>query len=365
MKKKIVFLVSNDLSFDQRMRKICTSLAASGFEIELVGRNRKNSIDLKPEPYKQTRLNLFFEKGKLFYVELNLRFIAYLLSRTFDGVCAIDLDTIVAAGIVARIKNKKLIYDAHEYFTEVPEVIRRPLVQKVWKWVENTFVPWSSLNYTVSETLADLFNKKYRINFEVIRNFPLYIAKRRDRSSKRPFQIIYQGALNEGRGLESLLIAMQEIDAHLTIAGDGDIASSLVTLSKKLQLEGKVTFTGLLHPDELKVLTAKSQIGINLLENKGLSYFYSLSNKFTDYVHAGIPQVCIAFPEYEKLNAQYQVAVLIKTIDPQEIKEAISRIVNDSKFYAVLEKNCEVCTAELNWQHEEKKLIAGYNELFR
>lgn len=56
--------------------------------------------------------------------------------------------------------------------------------------------------------------------------------------------------------------------------------------------------------------------GINLLTDEGLSYRYSLANKFFDYVHAGIPQICIAFPEYKKLNVEHEVALLTNLEQP-------------------------------------------------
>lgn len=361
-KKKIIFLVSNDLSYDQRMIRICTCLSSEGYDVELMGRNRRSSVSLEPKPYLQTRLNMVFEKGKLFYLVLNIRFFIALLFKKFDAVCAIDLDTIASGAVAAAIRRKPLIYDAHEYFTEVPEVIRRPTIQNVWKWVEKTFVPYSSLNYTVSESLAEIFSEKYQVAFHTIRNLPVP-EHSKDKPAKRPGTILYQGALNEGRGLEFLIDAVKDMDAHLILAGDGDVSNELKKQVNDLKIEHKVSFTGYIVPSELKKFTATSYIGVNLLENKGLSYYYSLANKFSDYIHAGTPQVCIAFPEYQKLNNQYNVALLINNVSADEIKTALNRLLYDNNLYNTLQKNCEVCALELNWQEEQKKLISLYHDL--
>lgn len=365
MKKKLIFLVTNDLSYDQRMNRICTALANHGYDVELVGRMRQNSIPLSNLEFKQTRLSLLFDKGKLFYIEINLRFFLYLLFQKFDAVCAIDLDTIACASLAASAKNKQLVYDAHEYFTEVPEVIGRPVVQKVWLWIEKTFVPRATLRYTVSQNLAALFEKKYLLQFHLIRNFPILKSSGNKASLTISKELIYQGALNEGRGLENLIEAMKSLDAHLTIAGDGDLAEKLKSQVSKDGLEEKISFLGYVKPDELRELTSTAYIGLNLLENKGLSYYYSLANKFTDYIHAGLPQVCIAFPEYKTINEQYNVALLIETLSKEAIKTAIERLLNDHNLYAALQKNCEVCALDLNWQKEEKKLLELYDGLFR
>src|SRR5688572_4439375 len=115
---KIIFAVTNDLTYDQRMQKICRSLVKAGYEVELVGRERDFSIALSEEPFQQTRLKCIFNKGKLFYVEYNLRLLFYLTFSQFEAACAIDLDTIVPVCIIGKLKGAKLVYDAHEYFTE-------------------------------------------------------------------------------------------------------------------------------------------------------------------------------------------------------------------------------------------------------
>jgi hypothetical protein len=123
------------------MHKIATSLANAGYNVLLLGRKRNHSIPLKPSIYKQHRLNCFFDKGKLFYIEFNIRLFFYLLFNAFDIVNAIDLDTILPCYLVSRIKSKPCVYDAHEYFTEVPEVINRPFTQKIWLSIEQFIVP--------------------------------------------------------------------------------------------------------------------------------------------------------------------------------------------------------------------------------
>jgi glycosyltransferase involved in cell wall biosynthesis len=364
---RIIFTVINDLTYDQRMQKICRSLSKAGYEVELVGRERDFSVALGKEPFKQTRLTCFFNKGKLFYLEYNLRLFFYLGFSKFEAVCAIDLDTIVPVCIIGKLKGAKLVYDAHEYFTEVPEVIRRPAVKRVWEWVEKTFVPKVDLAYTVSGGLAELFTAKYNRRFEVIMNVPVLegSVKHQRRDTAEPFTILYQGALNEGRGLEHLIEAMKNIDAKLQLAGEGDLSDELRALAKRMNVEGKVEFLGLVKPENLKKIAAEANIGINLLENKGMSYYYSLSNKFFDYIHAGIPQVCIAFPEYQRINDKYHVALLAKDCSVKEIQTAIERLNSDADLYSELQKNCEVCSSTLNWNEEEKKLIALYDELLR
>src|SRR4051794_34412650 len=98
------------------MNRICTSLVENGYEVTLVGFKRRHSRPLREEKFTQKRLGLIFSKGKLFYAECNLRLFFYLLSRKMDGICAIDLDTILPCLRISKWKKIPRIYDAHELF---------------------------------------------------------------------------------------------------------------------------------------------------------------------------------------------------------------------------------------------------------
>ena len=359
--RRIILTVTNDLTYDQRMQRICTSLSDAGYEVELVGRELTTSKPLDKFPFTQTRLKCWFNKGKLFYIEYDLRLFLYLLFHRADIICAIDLDTIVPCYYAARLNKAKIVYDAHEYFPEVPEVVRRPSIQNVWKWVEKTFVPKMDLVYTTTQSIAETFEREYKRTVYTIRNLPILQNLPAQPPPDRPY-LLYQGALNEGRGIEHLISAMPDLDIDLYLVGDGDITAQLKEQTKSLGLENKIHFLGFKKPTELKLITAQAYIGLNLLENAGLSYYYSLANKFSDYIHAGIPQVCIDFPEYKRINDQYNVALLIENLDQNTIKNAIKRLLDDKDLYSKFKENCLVCRRELNWETEEKKLIEIYEQ---
>ena len=360
--RRIILTVTNDLTYDQRMQRICTSLSAAGYEVELVGRELATSKPLDKFPFSQVRLKCWFNKGKLFYLEYNFRLFFYLLFHRANIICAIDLDTIVAGYYAARLNGAKIVYDAHEFFPEVPEVVRRPAIQKVWRWVERTYTPKVDLVYTVTQSISDIFEKEYKRPVYTIRNLPILQELSAPPQPERSY-LLYQGALNEGRGLEHLISAMTDIDIDLYLVGEGDITTQLKEQTQQLGLECKVKFLGFKKPDELRQITAQAYIGLNLLEQKGLSYYYSLANKFSDYIHAGIPQICINFPEYKRLNDQYHVGLLIDDLDQDTIKAAINTLLADKKKYGEFKENCLVCRRELNWQNEEKKLISLYERL--
>ncbi|MDQ3073021.1 MAG: glycosyltransferase [Bacteroidota bacterium] len=358
--KRIIFTVTNDLAYDQRMQRICTSLTVSGYEVELVGRKKKQSIPLPEMPFKQKRFSLLFQAGVFFYAEINIRLFFYLLFCRCHYICAVDLDTILPCLLAGKIRNKKLIYDAHEYFTEVPEVVNRPATKKMWQMIANFAIPKMDLCYTVGPSLAEIFSGLYKKLFHVIRNVPLFTSE--SVLLQKDMFILYQGALNVGRGLEQLIYAMQQLPIKLVIAGEGNLSQSLREQARKLNLGDKVEFLGYVKPEDLKSLTQKAFIGYNLLENAGLSYYYSLSNKFFDYIHAGVPGLSPDFPEYKAINDPHEVAVLTN-LTTENCVLFINRLLESPALYAKLQQNCIVARQVYNWQKEEQELIKLYDAL--
>jgi glycosyltransferase involved in cell wall biosynthesis len=344
------------------MNRICTSLAENGYAVTLVGRKLPASLPLKQEKYQQKRLKCFFTKGKLFYAEYNTRLFFFLLFHKMDAVCAIDLDTILPGLYISKWKKIPRIYDAHELFTGLKEVSTRPLIKKVWIWVEKKAVPKFKLGYTVSESIAEEFNRRYKVRYEVIRN----ITRLREFTGQPAFEkfLLYQGAVNEARAFEQLVPAMKSIASKLIICGDGNFMGQLRELISKNKVGDKVELKGMLFPDELWSISQTAAIGMGVAENTGINQYLALPNKFFDYIHAGLPQIAMNFPEYRKINEQFEVAVLLDDISSERIAEAVNNLLHNTVLYQKLRQNCLRARQVLNWQQEEKKLLDFYQSVF-
>lgn len=358
----IIFAVTNDLVYDQRMVRICNSLDNVGYDVILVGRKKKSSVNVRIEAFKQKRLKCFFEKGKLFYIEFNIRLFFYLLRKKTDIICAIDLDTILPCYLISRIKNIPRIYDAHELFCEMKEIVSRPAIYKIWKSIERNTVPKFTHGYTVNELIAKEFERLYNVRYEVIRSIAVYDPTVKN-IAKEKF-ILYQGAVNEGRSFETLIPAMQWVDSRLIICGDGNFIQQAKALVKQYNLKEKVIFKGMLPPDELRSYTQRSYIGITLFEKDALSNYYSLANRFFDYIQAATPQLCVNYPVYTELNNLYNVGVLIDDLSSESIAARLNELLNNESHWQQIHESCKAARKELNWQKEEEKLLHFYKNIF-
>ena len=360
--RSIIFTVTNDLNYDQRMHRICDSLQQAGYNVTLVGRERKHSKPAAVQPFTQKRLRCIFESGKLFYLEYSFRLFLWLMfCGKADCYSAVDLDTIIPCLLTARLKGKNIVYDAHEYFTEVPEVTGRQFVKKIWQWVEKFSVKRVDKAYTVSNSIAELFKTKYNVHFEVVRSLPVKNILQNETPGED--YILYQGALNVGRAIEHYIKAMHYINCKLYLAGEGDLSEQLRELARRENLEHRVNFLGFVPPAELKNITVRAKIGLNCAENLGLSYYYSLNNKMFDYIMAGVPQVISDFPEFLNINDEYKIAVVVKYLQPEALAKSINHLLSDQQLYSQLKSNCIKARETLNWENEAKKLLAIYADL--
>ncbi|MES2704617.1 MAG: glycosyltransferase [Bacteroidota bacterium] len=359
--KRIVCTVTNDLNYDQRMIRICTSLSNAGYDVTLVGFKRKKSKPLVTQPFKQVRLPIIAEQGKLLYAHYWLNLFFFLLFRKADVLCAIDLDTILPVYYASLLRGRKRVYDAHEIFTDLREVITRPSVHKMWTWIGNHTVPHFKTGYTIGDCYADEFKKRYGVDYGVVRNAtvlkPLTIPEKPERF------ILYQGWVNVGRCFEQLVPAMQYVNAKLVVCGEGNFYAEAKQLAKQYGVEDKIVFHGYVPPAQLSSYTIQAWVGVTLFEDTSLSNRLSLANRFFDYLHSGVPQLCIKYPEYERINGQYEVAALISDPTPETIAGALNKMVSDDTYYNRLQQNCLKAREHYCWQEEEKKLIATYKHL--
>ncbi len=356
MKKSITFCVTNDIISDRRMIRICHALQNNGYEVCLVGRQWSYSAALPEYSFKTHRISCRFNKGPWFYAEYNIRLFWYLKKHPSDVFGAVDYDTLKGVTRAAGSTGAKVVFDAHEWFEEVPELDGREKVKKYWKKIAHKGIPKTDLRYTVSEAIAEKLTAIYGHDFEVIRNIPPLVSE--EPSSIRADIIAYIGVLNKGRGLEQMIKAMKKINAQLWLIGEGDIKSELLQLVSDEQLHERVIFKGFIPPDEVHDVLCQARIGINLLDGSSKSYKYSLANKFFDYVHAGVPQICMDFEEYRKLNQEHGVAVTINDLNQATLLYAFDHLLSDRNYWFTIHSNCLRARQEWCWQLEEKKLLA-------
>ncbi len=372
MGKKVIVSVINDLVSDQRVHRTCSTLHEMGLEVCLVGREMRKSVELEPRKYKTHRMKLYFEKGALFYAEYNFRLFLYLLFHNYSILHSNDLDTLLANYLAKKVKGGKLVYDSHEYFLEVPELVSRPKVKNAWGRIERFIFPKLKHVFTVNKSIADIYEKQYGVVLKIMRNVPVAqnktnvsIKSRAELGLPEDKRIILlQGAgINVDRGSEEILTAMQWIDAVFLIVGTGDVLPQLKEMVKSLKLESKVFFTGRVPFQKLMEYTAVADVGVTLDKDTNLNYKFSLPNKLFDYIHADLPVIASNLVEVKRIISEYKVGLVLSNHNPKEMAREISEFLQNETLFSQTKINTLKAKSLLNWEVEKQVLIKEYELL--
>lgn len=358
---KLIYLaVTNSLTYDQRMSRICTTLHGAGYQVILIG--IKRPTPLPDRPYQQIRIPSWFKKGKLFYLENHIRLFFFLLFRKADLLVANDLDTAFPIWAVSRIRRIPRVMDAHEYFTEMKEVLNRPLIHRIWLAMARFLIPRFPIGYTVGTYLSIKFKNEYGVRYEVIRNMPRLRDWKEKTDPQTPF-LLYQGAVNQGRGFETLVPAMHQIPYQLVICGDGNYMPELRKLIHREGLSHRIQLTGMLEPESLRTWTDRATIGISLPDPIGANQYLALPNKFFDAIEAGLPQITCRYPEYETLNQKYPVALLLDEINPDSVAKSVNELMADPEQLRSMREACRSARTEYCWDREAQALTHFYHRI--
>ena len=363
MPKKILFSVINDYVGDRRIQRIAGFLKESGYEVEILCRELPDSMPADTFGYPVRRLKLWFIKGKFFYIAFTLRLFWKLLFSKADILVANDLDTLLPNFLVSKIRKIPLVYDSHEYYTESPEIIHRPLIQKIWLAIERWIFPKLRQAYTVNASIAKIYTEMYGVPVQIVRNLPVSQAMP---SYHYPEKIktkvlLYQGALNLGRGIERMIEMMEYLPEYqLWIIGKGDIETALKEQAKNAK---NVTFWGFQKPADLSAFTVLALLGLSLEEDLGKNYHYASPNKIVDYIQTGVPYCCSDLPEMCALTETYQTGVVIpaEKRTPKLLAETIRNITENEEIYHTLYTHCTQAAPVLCWENEQDKVKAIFD----
>ncbi len=360
---RVALVVTNDLRTDQRLHKVCTTLVEGGYAPTLVGVLWADSPALPARPYPTLRVTLRTRRGPLFYAEANERLLGALLSLRPDVITANDLDTLLAARVAAVLLRRPLVYDAHEFYTEMGELRRRPWVRAVWRGLEALLYPSLRHVMTVDAGIAALYRQRYPRSAEaaVVANLPLAHPAPQPLPSAKGRILLYQGAVQAGRGLELALESLALLsDVRLWVVGDGYHRSALEQLAQQLGVSERVRWWGQLPFDELGAITPQATIGLSLETTLSANLAHSSPNKLYDYLQARLPVVVAPRPVHRRVVEQWGCGRVLSDETPEGLAAAVRFILNDSAAYAEAQAGAARAAEVLTWEAQAEVLLGVY-----
>lgn len=386
--KKILMIVQNDFVNDSRIIKEANALGQNGFEVNVLALHNDGLKEVEEFEFflvKRIKLATRSKLGKnkfsqvFKFWEFKQKCLKEALKFNPDFVHCHDVYTLpIGEKIIAKLgeENIKLIYDSHELWSQASNnlTMPKPLLY-IQNSIEKKIIKKCDSIITVSPSIVKYLKKVYNLCESpiLIRNIPfLYKNVEKEKLFHKQFKLddtkrilIYQGVISKGRGIEKLIEAMKYVDEKIVfvILGNGSMVENYKNFVKELNLQNRVYFHPAVSPDVLVKYTASADLGVSLIKNICLSYYYSLPNKMFEYIQAEIPVLCSNYPDMEDIVTNYRVGEVTNPDDSNNIADAINKILSDNKMYKEYVDNCISAKTELNWQCESKKLIKLYQSL--
>jgi glycosyltransferase involved in cell wall biosynthesis len=286
-----------------------------------------------------------------------------------DIVHAHDVNTLPTGWLVSVLTRSPLIYDAHEISTDREGYAS---FRSIVGWVEKHLMPRAAASITTTDTRAKFFARAYGVPRPlVLQNRPRYELVERSQRIRNELNlqetwpiVLYQGGLQQGRGLERLVEAAAQVsNSYFVFIGGGRIESVLKELAHSLGLENRVYFIPTVSLADLPSYTASADIGVQPIENTCLNHLSTDSNKLFEYMMAGLPVVASSLPEIRTLVSEHELGLLVEPGSISELAFAICRLVGNDDLRHKFEKNAAIASQHLNWDEQEGALLSLYKDV--
>jgi glycosyltransferase involved in cell wall biosynthesis len=374
MRKKVINILFNDFTNDNRVLKESVSLIKGGFDVELVATRFDKTLpksEMK-EGIKIVRLKV----GSFTFLPLNLflfwtRIVKnYRKEMIFHGN---DLYALPPAYIIKKIFNKdaKIIYDCHEHETEAGIYIGKPLLKFFAKMFERLMIYSADAVITVSESIAEDYVDIYGISKpKLVLNCPPYKKYSKKDLFRKELDIgenkvifLYQGEYLKGRGVDNLIDIFKKLEDKnkdlvliLLVYGDG-----INSLKDSIKGSTNIYWHDKVPQNIYMDYVVSCDWGIYLMENICKNHDFALPNKIFDYVMAGLPLIVSNLKEMTKFVNKYEIGYLIDPNNEDQIIELLEKIKKgDSEKF---EQKLEYVSKEYIWEEQEKTLLNIYKSL--
>lgn len=386
--KKVTMFVWNNFMNDARVLREASALTELDYTVTIIAKKELSEIHLPSS--EQVRERVFVNRPlKLELPEkitdkikssiltkhmpnMLLMIKMIMLGRKYDTDVyhAHDLNTLIQGimGAKLRLNRKVLVYDSHEVQTSRTHYS----FEKIYR-IEKFLLRFVDQVIVENDTRADYHNDLYGIrpapihnyselyNIDEVKAFPIREKYNIPAETKI---VLYQGGMQEGRGLFKLLDAFKNINnGKLIMLGDGKERQNLIDYHSELKLEKKVIFIDRVPYKELRSYTKSADIGIQFLENTNFNHYSASSNKLFEYLMAHVPVIGSDLPEIKKVIEEEEVGLTVEDSNTAELQQTIQELIDDKDKRNYLKKNTKKAKYKYNWENEKQILHNIYSEL--
>lgn len=375
-------LVLNAFVHDTRVQKETRTLIEAGYEVVVFALHSEGLLERQAlEGYYVERIRVR-SRGwgthplirLLKYLEFNLRAIRRVVRLRPTVVHAHDANALVPGYLAARLARARLIYDAHELWSERhASLLHSDLLCRVINFIEGALARRAAAVITVNPSIAQLLAEMYRLPTPVVlMHSQEYREVERNDVLRQELKIpadmrivIYAGRFLPARGLDKLIEAAPHLDrAVVVLMGPDSMNGRVHQLVAEKRLKDRVIIREPVPPDQVLRYVASADLGVIPTQSVDLSYHYSAGNKLFHYMMAGIPAAVSDQPEKRRIVETYGVGAVFDQTNPQDIARVINGLLNDRPGYQDIRRRARQVSRDVfNWKIEERRLLALYDQI--
>ena len=377
----VVLGVGQNFWRDQRVKRTVKALIGQEYNVYAY-----TSDESKREEEQIENLTIRYIKvpfnHKSFRIPLNHIFfnifLAIDMKKNNIDICHCNEIDMSLCGMLLKIftlGKSHVIYDAHEDYVAAALQTYGRLFSKLTCLVETLFVKlFVDACITVSERIKNKFNAR-GLDCNIIMNcqeLKDYFANKKNKE----FCVVYQGAINYGRGHDKLVEAIslldneeeQNVKIKVVIIGDSidrkkQYRKKIEDMIRGKKLERYFTFTGFLKHEKMMELVSQADVGL-ILDQPTPNDIDSLPNKFFENLVAGIPTIASNYPQVGRILNEENCGLLVDSTNPKDIAEAIKYLYKHEDERKLMGKNAlNAAKSKYNFEVEAKKLIKIYSNI--
>jgi len=357
------------------LKKEAETLVKSGYDVKLLvwdrGRTCASQIDC-PYQIKKFKLRVLPDSIKVcIYLPLWWLYLTFqLLVEKWDAIHAADFDTFAPALIVAKFRNKPIIYDIFDFYADM---IRFPIFPKLFRSffakIDRFLIRFADIVILPDDSRKEQIGLSNNEKVVTIINAPLDIVFP-EKSVKSPvsenFTIFYGGYISDDRGIDIICQAVGTLSGvRLVIMGPcsdnyGDLLRSISKNTSNIEL-----FLSWTPHEEIIRQTEAADMMFAFYDPNIPNNRYASPNKLFEAMMCNKAILVNDDTSMAQIVKNYNCGLIIPYNDVRACSEAILILKNDVQLRQLMGNNGRMAyDKEYNWGSMERKLISLYKGVF-